>query len=307
MLTFKDILQEYIPVEEGDFFIKFQIKEMIFILYQDKADGNVKCIEMMTFSCISIQRLSLLLGVSVEKRGKEYKFDISSTREAVLAYIFDVSILDESDNSYERYVGKGRGYILYNLQGQIRNFFEISENGCFLRFQNQRCLAQWGCQNSEEVILCFNPVAFEKLIKDIEFDQKMIILLASDDVVLFEYIFSLNKKIFIYVDNNMWETLSFLIFHKNKTSGNIFSLVKNKCEIILSLEENQDFDSDFVMNLVDNADRYLKEKNSEVSPYVTDSSVENDVFFIIFFNSDLFMEPILKIFNEMVCNEVELK
>ena len=175
-----------------------------------------------------------------------------------------------------------------------------------MRFQNQRCFAQWGCQNSEEVILCFNPVAYEKLIKNIEFERKMIVLLASNDVILFEYIFSLSTKISICVDNNTWESLCFLIFYKNKTSGNLISLVKNKCEVVLSLEENQDFDSDFVMNLVHNADQYLKEKNPESSPYVTDSSAENDVFFITFPNVDLFLDPILKIFDEMVCDEIRL-
>ena len=306
MLTFKDILHEYTPIEEGDFFIKFQLKEMIFILYQDKADGNVKCIDMMTFSCISVQRLSLLLGASAKESDEEYKFDVSSTKEAVLAYMFDISSMDESDNSYERYVGKGRGYILYNLQGQIRNFFEISENGYFLRFQNQRCFAQWGHQNREEVILCFNPVAYERLIKNIEFEQKMIVLLASNDVILFDYIFSLSKKIFIYVDNNMWEALTFLIFYKNKISGNVFFIVKNKCEIILSLEEGIDFDPDFVMNMVHNADQHLKEKNPETSPYMTNSSAENDIFFVTFPISDSFLGPILKTFNEMICGEIKV-
>ena len=155
-------------------------------------------------------------------------------------------------------------------------------------------------------MLCFNPITFEKRIKNIEFEQKMIVLLASNDVVLFEYIFFLNKTISICVDNNMWEALSFLIFYKNKTSGNLFSLVKNKCEVVLCLEENQDFDSDFVMNLVHNADQYLKEKNPEYSPYVTDSSAENDVFFITFPNVDSFLDPILKTFNKMVCDGVEL-
>ena len=156
-------------------------------------------------------------------------------------------------------------------------------------------------------MLCFNPITFEKRIKNIEFEQKMIVLLASNDVILFEYIFSLNKTISLCVDNNTWEALSFLIFYKNKTSGNIFSLVKNKCEIILSLEDSQDFDSDFVMNMVHNVDQYLKEKNPEVSPYVTDSSAENDVFFMTSPISDSFLGPILKIFNEMVCDEIKLE
>ena len=89
-------------------------------------------------------------------------------------------------------------------------------------------------------------------------------------------------------------------------SGNIFSVEKNKCEIILSLEDNQDFDSDFVMNLVYNADQYLKEKNPGVSPYMTDSSSEDDVFFITFPNVNPFLDSILKTFNEMVCDEIKL-
>ena len=127
MLTFKDILQEYTPVEEGDFFLKFQIKEMFFVLYQDKVDENVKCIEMMTFSCISIQRLSLLLGAFVEKSGEEYKFGVSSTKEIVLAYIFDVFSLDESDSSYERVMWEKERGTFYTI---FRDKF-----GTFLRFQ----------------------------------------------------------------------------------------------------------------------------------------------------------------------------
>ncbi len=60
------------------------------------------------------------------------------------------------------------------------------------------------------------------------------------------------------------------------------------------------------MNLVHNADKKLKEKILEASPYITDSSPKNDVFFITFPDVCSFIEPILRTFNNMVCDEVKL-
>lgn len=158
---------------------------MMFIIYKDSDEEKVKCIEGINFSYISTEKLQLLLGCSIVGTGTEYQFEYGLTKDQVLAYLFDIQSIDGSNNAYKRYVGKGEGYVLYNLQGKIRNFFEISGNDYYLRFQNQRCLAKKGPKDGDEVVISFNPVAFDKLISNPENERKLIFLLASNDIVLF--------------------------------------------------------------------------------------------------------------------------
>ncbi len=78
--------------------------------------------------------------------------------------------------------------------------------------------------------------------------------------------FFIKKKISRFVSYDFWEALSYLNFYDKKALENILSLTKNKYQVILSLSEFYDFDSE--MNSIYNVDIILNIGILDSSPLI---------------------------------------
>ena len=125
-MNYRTILNDYKPIEQGDFMLRYKINGRGYVLFSPKKDV-VSCIELYNFSEISPIQLALLLTFQPKDEQDEFSFSASCTNEQIIDYLFDV---EESQGCAKiRHTSGLQGYLLYDLAkaDKVRNLFH-----CFI-------------------------------------------------------------------------------------------------------------------------------------------------------------------------------
>ena len=111
-MNYRTILNDYLPIEQGDFMLRYKINGRGYVLFSPKKDV-VSCIELYNFSEISPMQLALLLTFQPKDEQDEFSFSASCTKEQIIDYLFDV---EESQGCAKiRHTSGLQGYLLYDL------------------------------------------------------------------------------------------------------------------------------------------------------------------------------------------------
>lgn len=123
-MNYRTILNDYLPIEQGDFMLRYKINGRGYVLFSPKKDV-VSCIELYNFSEISPMQLALLLTFQPKDEQDEFSFSASCTKEQIIDYLFDV---EESQGCAKiRHTSGLQGYLLYDLAkaDKVRNLFQF--------------------------------------------------------------------------------------------------------------------------------------------------------------------------------------
>ena len=164
-MNYRTILNDYLPIEQGDFMLRYKINGRGYVLFSPKKDV-VSCIELYNFSEISPMQLALLLTFQPKDEQDEFSFSASCTKEQIIYYLFDV---EESQGCAKiRHTSGLQGYLLYDLAkaDKVRNLFQfdLEKKESRLLFDNRNCAASLhgDCQGSV-IHLCWNQCVFPSI------------------------------------------------------------------------------------------------------------------------------------------------
>ena len=168
-MNYRTILNDYKPIEQGDFMLRYKINGRSYVLFSPKKDV-VSCIELYNFSEISPIQLALLFSYQSadEIEQEEFTFTANCTREQIIDYLFDVE--GSEDCVKIRHTSGLQGYLMYDLAkaDKVRNLFQfdIEKKASHLLFDNRHCAAslRGDCQGSV-IHLCWNPCVFHSIKK----------------------------------------------------------------------------------------------------------------------------------------------
>lgn len=90
-MNYQTVLQNYLPVEQGDFMLKYEIDDRGYAIYSPEK-GSFSCIELHGFSELTPWQLAFLLSLDMQqmKEQDEFSLSVCCKREKLLSYLFDV-------------------------------------------------------------------------------------------------------------------------------------------------------------------------------------------------------------------------
>lgn len=244
-MNYRTILNDYQPIEQGDFMQKYKINGRSYVLFSPKKDV-VSCIELHNFSEISPMQLALLLTFQPKDEQDEFSFSASCTKEQIIDYLFDV----EESRGYAkiRHTSGLQGYLLYDLAKaeKVRNLFQfdLEKKESHLLFDNKNCAAslRGDCQGSI-IHLCWNPCVFHSIEKGGEPDAPAY-LLASSSPVVCGYMLKQIEKCFasvekekriigIHVGNEVSEALDFVCYYVRSVQDDYTVIVEREGGMVI--------------------------------------------------------------------------
>ena len=102
-MNYQTVLQNYLPVEQGDFMLKYEIDDRGYAIYSPEK-GSFSCIELHGFSELTPWQLAFLLSLDMQqmKEQDEFSLSVCCKREKLLSYLFDV---EESETTLKTISG----------------------------------------------------------------------------------------------------------------------------------------------------------------------------------------------------------
>ena len=290
-MKYKQILSKHQPVETGDFFVLYKVKNFSYLIYSPEI-SRVSCIEFVHFNEITPEELGILIDENVEEKiEEEFSFSETCSKEKVLTYLNDIKYYDDKTGYYERYVGKNSGYILLDGRGKFGNMYEIRDDGSSLLYDNPLCLRS-NVVESGSVFICFNPVAYKRLLSEESIKAGYsLYLFPVADISLLEMI-DKSKSINILVDTDYLKTLYSIIYFFNKRdSDNKRQIEIFENDKVLTLQFSGEHAIEDILNLISKAERKVKEFSKGDSLRVFyELKIINEKYFINFVNSDMLIK-----------------
>lgn len=225
-MKYSEVLCTCKPVEIGDFMYRYYINEREYVVFSPEK-GKISCLELCNFNELTPFQLSVAIQQVPDKQEeevKEFSFDHVCSKEALVSYLFDVS-LEQDGTQKKRRVSNKRCYFLYALKParngsyKVKNLYQFnSENKKYqLVFDNDLCCASiFDESESGTINVCWNPLVFN-LLEGQEEPKNTSYLLASANAVLCFHICKKaqesSSKINLYVGNNYLEALYFFSYY----------------------------------------------------------------------------------------------
>lgn len=303
ILTYKEVLNDYMSEEQGDFLHRYYINDMEFIIYSPKG-GIVSCLELLTFKDISPYQLAIQIDWLKQDKweGGEFEFSYSCNKEKIIQYLFDLE--QGEDIKHRRHVSRHEGYILkeVNQPFRARNFYQYNLETKEYQLVFENTVGATGANLDGEVDwvnICWNPVVFAGL----EENQQPAVLLASSNPILYNYVSKIvtekEARIKLYVDSNALDALNFISYYiTDKQLQKGISIYQDDAIITISMGGwNPRNVISFVSHLkkLCNAHYDKLYNNFErdiISPYQCVSI--NNKSFVTFPNNDLYVSIFLK-------------
>ena len=128
-MNYQTVLQNYLPVEQGDFMLKYEIDDRGYAIYSPEK-GSFSCIELHGFSELTPWQLAFLLSLDMQqmKEQDEFSLSVCCKREKLLSYLFDV---EESETTLKTTM---RG-VMNRVLPNVLEFKEILKNKKTLPFE----------------------------------------------------------------------------------------------------------------------------------------------------------------------------
>lgn len=309
--TYKNILSGYIPEEEGDFFLKYRINGMQYIVYSAEP-LKISCMELCNFNDITKKELSLFINnfaLSDEDKpvDDEFRFEQVCGREQLLQYLFDME--GEFDTRlYQSHVSGYEGVVLYGkldkLKNTVRNLYEIrSDFESGLLFDNSLSYSMYSKDEAiDRAHICFDPLIYKKLLEDGGVKGRIYCLASSSAYILSQAILP-GRQSCLYVGNDYRESLEALIFHYHLTAGEggkaEISFYSDRGQVAVTFSESFEFER--LVNLGTSANRYLRDmtgKNALKNMY--DLRTHQGKATFIFRCSDLIMKAFMVAFSRFI-------
>lgn len=240
-LTYKEVLNDYMSEEQGNFLIRYHINGIEYIIYSPK-EREVSCLELLTFKDISPFQLAVQINWLNHEKWKdgEFEFNYSCNKEKLIQYLFDIEQGD--DLRSRRHVSRHEGYILQEV-GQpfrARNFFQynMETKEYQLVFDNTICATGAHLEGEfDQVNVCWNPVVFAGLEKQ----KRSAVLLASSNPILYNYVSKVvvekGARINLYVDSNALDALYFIAqYIEDKEFHKEISIFQDNTTITISMK-----------------------------------------------------------------------
>lgn len=125
-MNYQTVLQNYLPVEQGDFMLKYEIDDRGYAIYSPEK-GSFSCIELHGFSELTPWQLAFLLSLDMQqmKEQDEFSLSVCCKREKLLSYLFDV---EESETTLKtKHVSGWQGYLMMDIHkpDRVRNVFQF--------------------------------------------------------------------------------------------------------------------------------------------------------------------------------------
>ena len=125
-MNYQTVLQNYLPVEQGDFMLKYEIDDRGYAIYSPEK-GSFSCIELHGFSELTSWQLAFLLSLDMQqmKEQDEFSLSVCCKREKLLSYLFDV---EESETTLKtKHVSGWQGYLMMDIHkpDRVRNVFQF--------------------------------------------------------------------------------------------------------------------------------------------------------------------------------------
>lgn len=286
-MSYKSVLQGYIPKDDGNFFQLYEVNNMQYALYSPYK-GKVSCLELMNFKDISIFQLALYINnLSYDSKADEFEFEHTITSDDLINYLFDIETI-HNDNSCESYISEKRGFVVGGMSvNKLRNVFIEDGN---LLFDNELCYTSF-VKNSEvdRYFVCFNPIVYRKMIDDDT--SGTIFLLAGASDILLSQVIKPNKQINIVLDRDYLKCLQAFVFFLNKSKGDsVMSFYTNNKQV--SVIFNSSFkDMEDVIIMSNEAEAFLRKmlQNDDISAVYLLEQVGDDCA-IVFRNSDIIIK-----------------
>ena len=226
-MNYQTVLQNYLPIEQGDFMLRYEIEGKGYVIYSPEK-GVLSCIELHGFSELTPWQLVFTLSLDMKqmKEQDEFFFSVSCKREKLLSYLFDV---EESGTDLKtKHVSGWKGYLMMDIHkpDRVRNVFQFHSETKESRlvFDNRLCVASLREEEKGKLIhLCWNPSVFAAIDKGGERTAPAY-LLASDAALLHGYVMRQIAECFtdipaeervigIHVGDNVYEALSFVCYY----------------------------------------------------------------------------------------------
>lgn len=145
-MNYQTVLQNYLPVEQGDFMLKYEIDDRGYAIYSPEK-GSFSCIELHGFSELTPWQLAFLLSLDMQqmKEQDEFSLSVCCKREKLLSYLFDV---EESETTLKtKHVSGWQGYLMMDIHkpDRVRNVFQFhpETKKARLVFDNRLCVASF--------------------------------------------------------------------------------------------------------------------------------------------------------------------
>lgn len=125
-MNYQTVLQNYLPVEQGDFMLKYEIDDRGYVIYSPEK-GSFSCIELHGFSELTPWQLAFVLSLDMQqmKEQDEFSLSVCCKREKLLSYLFDV---EESETTLKtKHVSGWQGYLMMDIHkpDRVRNVFQF--------------------------------------------------------------------------------------------------------------------------------------------------------------------------------------
>lgn len=218
-MNFQSLLKEYTPVEYGDFFRLYRIKNRGYVIYCNEINV-LSCMELYGFTDLSAAMLAELLNVNPEETEEcaEFTLPVRCSRQQIIDYLFDVSV-KETDVKLKHVSGL-HGYLLKSIHqdksgcNAYRNLYQFDpvKGSAELLFDDKQCLAAIRTDKSGSIYVCWNPILFFGLDKSGDPDSTGY-LLASSSPLLVDYVsskISPEQDVKVMVGGNYLEALLFI-------------------------------------------------------------------------------------------------
>lgn len=300
--TFRQILKDYKPIEQGDFFRQYKIDGNTFVLFSP-AEGKVSCIEMLFFNEISPIDLAIILNDKTKEEfpEEEYVFEISCIKDNVIKYIFDVDVnkFESLTGEYEHYVKNSRGFILSDLRHKHRNEFLMVENESQLLFENRVSLCSNNNINAEKLFLCFDPFSYKMVIEnDAIIQNHWVVVVASTNPMIVETLLEKKRDISVAISRwNQLTVLEFIVHYLNL----FYSVHIYKDNSLITIMFDDTIDIEDIVNLCTKAEAGVKDMfQTSENKLCFDIKKVNNKSFITFRNTagiiEAFCQAIVKSF-----------
>ncbi len=318
-MNYRTILNDYKPIEQGDFMLRYKINGRSYVLFSPKKDV-VSCIELYNFSEIGPIQLALLLSYQSadEIEQDEFTFAANCTREQIIDYLFDVE--GSEDCVKIRHTSGLQGYLMFDLVklDKVRNLFQfdIEKKASHLLFDNRHCAAslRGDCQGSV-IHLCWNPCVFHSIEKGGEPDAPAY-LLASSSPVVCGYVLKQIEKCFasvekaeriigIHVGDEVSEAFDFVCYYVRSVQDDYAVIVERRDGMVIleMLQWNLIRLANFVAALNKTASEQIKKRypdmdDCEVRPFTCLSFARKS--FVSFPDVKVYQEVFLKLYLGIV-------
>ena len=241
-MNYQTVLQNYLPVEQGDFMLKYEIDDRGYAIYSPEK-GSFSCIELHGFSELTPWQLAFLLSLDMQqmKEQDEFSLSVCCKREKLLSYLFDV---EESETTLKtKHVSGWQGYLMMDIHkpDRVRNVFQFhpETKKARLVFDNRLCVASLREKEKGKIIhLCWSPSLFAAIDRGGERTAPAY-LLASNAALLHGYAMKQIAECFagtpaeervigIHVGDNVYEALSFVCYYARNVQDEYLVIPERK-------------------------------------------------------------------------------